>query len=66
MKGGVRDVLMVGYFFVWAVVVVLTALRTGEIAAELWAVLGVGEGALMALFRGDEAWRRRNGEEDDR
>ena len=42
----------------WIFAVVVTALRIGEVPAQLWAVLGVGEGALMAIFRGDEALRR--------
>jgi hypothetical protein len=32
---------------------------------EAWATLGIGEGALMAAFRVDEAWRRRAGHEVD-
>ena len=56
---GIRELLMGIYAVVWAVVVLLTAWRAGEVAPELWALLGVGEGALMALFRGDEAIRRR-------
>ena len=56
----VRDLLLLGYFGVWALVVGITAWSTrGQVPAELWAALGVGEGALMALFRGDDALRHR-------
>ena len=56
---GIRSTLMGIYGAVWAVVVVLTAWRTGEVPAQLWAGLGVGEGALMGIFRADAALRRR-------
>jgi hypothetical protein len=62
---GIREVLMAVYAVAWLVVVVLTAWRTGEVPAELWAGLGIGEGALMAIFRGDEALRRRGHAEED-
>ncbi len=67
MTGGIREVLMGIYAVVWAVVVVLTAIRTGDVQPELWAGLGIGEGALMAIFRGDEALRKRSShvEEDE-
>ena len=41
---GIRELLMGIYAVVWAVVVLLTAWRVGEVAPELWALLGVGEG----------------------
>lgn len=61
---GIREVLMAIYAVAWLIVVVLTAWRTGTVPAELWAGLGIGEGALMAIFRGDEALRRRRGHVD--
>lgn len=65
MTGGIREVLMGIYAVVWAVVVVLTAVRTGDVQPELWAGLGIGEGALMALFRGEEALRKRRHDLED-
>lgn len=64
---GIRELLMLLYGVVWCFVVAITAWRTGEVPAELWAGLGVGEGALMAIFRADEALRRRgsNGHVED-
>jgi hypothetical protein len=58
---GVRELLMLIYGAVWAIVVILTAWRTGDVPAQLWAGLGVGEGALMALYRTEDALRRRSG-----
>jgi len=52
---GIRELLMLLYGVAWLVVVVLTAVRTGAVPAELWAGLGIGEGALMGIFRADEA-----------
>lgn len=49
----IRDVLLGIYALAWLVVVVITAWRTGAVPAELWAVLGVGAGALIAVFRTD-------------
>lgn len=51
----VRSVLMIIYAVAWLFVVVLTAWRTGAVPAELWAVLGLGEGGLVAVFRVDVA-----------
>jgi hypothetical protein len=65
MTSGIREVLMGIYAAVWAVVVLLTAWRTGDVQPELWAGLGIGEGALMAIFRGDEALRRRHDHVED-
>lgn len=56
-RWGVREVLMVIYGAVWALVVLLIAWRTQDlhdIPNGLLAALGVGEGALMAAFRADE------------
>lgn len=50
----VRDLLLLIFAMVWAVVVIVTAIRTGEVPAELWAVLGIGIGALLAAFRTDD------------
>lgn len=55
---GIREMLMGTYALAWLFVVLLTAWRTGSVPAELWAGLGVGEGALLALFRADDALRR--------
>lgn len=52
---------MLLYGGAWCFVVAVTAWRTGYVPPELWAGLGVGEGALMAIFRADEALRRRTG-----
>lgn len=57
----IQTVLMFTYAGVWAIVVIVTAIRTGEVPPALWAGLGVGEGALMALFRGDAVLRRGTG-----
>lgn len=65
---GIRELLMLLYAIVWAVLLLLYGVRTGQWPpAEMWAGLGVGEGALMGLFRADEALRRRtgNGEVDE-
>lgn len=55
---GIRELLMGIYAVVWAVVVIITVWRTGEVPNTVLAALGVGEGALMALFRADDALRR--------
>lgn len=48
------------YAVVWAVLLTAYGFRTGLWPPpEMWAVLGIGEGALMTLFAGDEAARRR-------
>lgn len=49
----IRDLLLGVYALAWLVVVLITAWRTGTVPAELWAVLGVGCGALIAVFRTD-------------
>ncbi|HEY9411109.1 MAG TPA: hypothetical protein VIP77_16135 [Jiangellaceae bacterium] len=50
----IRDVLLGLFGLVWAVVVVTTQIRTGQVPAELWAVLGIGVGGLLAAFRTDD------------
>jgi hypothetical protein len=55
----VRDVLLGVHAIAWLVVVILTAWRTGDVPAELWAVLPLGVGAIMGAFRADAAIRRR-------
>lgn len=61
----IRDVLLAIYGGVWAVVVVTTAIRTGQVPAELWAVLGIGVGALLAAFRTDDRVARRGADGHD-
>jgi hypothetical protein len=59
----VRAWLMLAYALVWTVLMILLAVRTGEWPpAEAWATLGIGEGAILGLFRADEALRKK-GEE---
>jgi hypothetical protein len=55
----VRDALMLVYGTAWLAVVLVTAWRDGVIPPELWAALGVGEGALIAIFKADEPRSRR-------
>jgi hypothetical protein len=56
---GIRDVLLLVFAAAWLAVILLTAWRTGYVPAELWAVLGVGTGGLIAVFRADSRGRRR-------
>lgn len=49
----IREVLLVVFAAAWLVVIVITALRVGEIPPQLWAVLPFGIGAIMAAFRAD-------------
>ena len=58
----IRDVLLGVHAIAWVVVVVLTAWRTGEVPAELWAVLPLGVGAIMGAFRADRMIRPRGGD----
>ncbi len=51
----IRDVILACFMAGWVVVTIITAWRTGTVPAELWAVPGVGIGALMALFRTTDA-----------
>lgn len=55
----IRDILLGVYGTAWLVVVVITAWRTGTVPAELWAVLGIGVGALLAAFRSEQEFARR-------
>lgn len=60
----VRAWLMLAYALVWMVIMILIAVRTGEWPpAEAWATLGIGEGAILGLFRADQAMRRRGDDE---
>lgn len=57
----IRDVVLGVFMVGWTTVTIITAWKTGAVPAELWAVPGVGIGALMALFRtttGDEGRNR--------
>lgn len=49
----IRDILLTVYAVGWLAVVLVTVWRTGTVPPELWAVLGVGVGALLAAFRVD-------------
>lgn len=62
---GIRELLMALYGVVWGFITAGTWWRTGTVPAELWAGLGVGEGALMAIFRADAALRRRENHAED-
>lgn len=51
---GVRDLLMLLFAAVWGIVVIVTALtHRGDVPPALWTVLGVGEGAIMGIFRAE-------------
>lgn len=60
----IRDVLLGVFAAAWLTVIVITAWRTGTVPPELWAVLGIGVGALMAVFRVDHDLSRRSGPPD--
>lgn len=47
----IRDVILGCFMVGWIAVTIITAWKSGSVPAELWAVPGVGIGALMALFR---------------
>jgi hypothetical protein len=54
----IRDALLRVFASAWFVVVVISAWRTeGDVPPELWTVLGIGVGSLLALFRIDEGSR---------
>lgn len=55
----IRDVLLAVFATAWLAVVLITVWRTGTVPAELWAVLGVGAGGLVAVFRTDDYVGRR-------
>lgn len=50
----IRDVILGCFMVGWVAVTIITAWKTGSVPAELWAVPGVGIGALMALFRNSD------------
>ena len=45
-----RDILLLVYGAGWLIVLIITAVR-GPVPAELWGVLAIGLGAIMAAFR---------------
>lgn len=48
---GVREILMILYAVVWAILLISWSLRTGQWPPpEMFATLGVGEGALLMMF----------------
>lgn len=47
---GTRDLLLLTYGAGWLIVLVITAIR-GPVPAELWGVLAVGLGGIMAAFK---------------
>lgn len=49
----IREILLGIHAVAWLVVVLITAWRTGEVPAELWAVLPLGVGAIIGAFRAD-------------
>lgn len=51
----IREILLGIHAIAWLVVIVITAWRTGEVPAELWAVLPLGVGAIIGAFRADSA-----------
>lgn len=61
----IRDVLLALFGFAWGIVVVITAWRTSEVPAELWAVLPFGIGGIMAAFRADGIGRPRGRHAED-
>lgn len=49
---GIREILMGVFAMVWAAVMLIVALaHQGDVPAQLWTILGIGEGTIMALFR---------------
>lgn len=64
----IRDLLLALFAIVWAFVVGLTVWRTGDVPAELWAVLGLGVGAILTVFaragRDDESDNDRDDESE--
>jgi hypothetical protein len=63
---GTRELVMLLYAGVWGIILTVLSIQSGQWPPpEAWATLGIGEGALMAAFRVDEAWRRRAGNEVD-
>jgi hypothetical protein len=57
----IRDVLLLVYGLGWLAVLLVTVWRTGTVPAELWAVLGLGIGGILAAFRADDRVGKRGG-----
>lgn len=55
----IREILLGVHAFAWVVVVLITAWRTGDVPAELWAALPLGVGAIIGAFRADASLRTR-------
>jgi hypothetical protein len=53
----IREILLGIHAAAWLVVVLITAWRTGDVPAQLWAVLPLGVGAIIGAFRADSAIR---------
>lgn len=51
----IREILLGVHATAWLAVVMITAWRTGEVPAELWAALPLGIGAIIGAFRVDKA-----------
>lgn len=51
----IREILLGVHAIAWLVVVLITAWRTGDVPAQLWAVLPLGVGAIIGAFRADNA-----------
>jgi hypothetical protein len=49
----IREILLGVHATAWLIVVLITAWRTGEVPAQLWAVLPLGVGAIIGAFRAD-------------
>lgn len=47
----IREILLGVHATAWLVVILITAWRTGEVPAQLWAVLPLGVGAIIGAFR---------------
>lgn len=51
----VQKVLLIIFGAVWAMVVGISAWRTGAVSPELWTVLPAGIGAILVAFRAGPA-----------
>lgn len=51
----IREILLGVHAIAWLVVVLITAWRTGDVPAQLWAVLPLGVGAIIGAFRAESA-----------
>ena len=49
----IREILLGVHAAAWLVVVLITAWRTGDVPAQLWAVLPLGVGAIIGAFRAE-------------